>query len=143
VGTRKRATPETVQSFLDEWAPAVTEQLSTERYARLEKILNVLLLQEKFTLAQLKAKLAQEKPAFVTRLVRQLEREGHLRTGEDGTICWALAPGSFPASYRNEEASTVTPCVEWLPQGRPVPRSSAPRATRQSFISARFSLGST
>ncbi|MCI0462428.1 MAG: hypothetical protein L0Z62_36210 [Gemmataceae bacterium] len=53
--------------------------------------------QDKFTLAQLKAELSQENPAFVTRLVRELEREGHLRAGEDETFSWASARGEFPA----------------------------------------------
>jgi DNA repair protein RadC len=75
----------------------VSEHTSPDRYARLQNVLSVLLLQEKFTLAQLKAKLPKDKPAFVTRLVRQLEREGHLRTGPDGNISWVVAASAFPA----------------------------------------------
>jgi DNA repair protein RadC len=75
----------------------VSRQSSADRYARLENVLGVLRSREAFTLAEVKAKLPQEKPAFVTRLVRELEREGHLRTGEDGTFSWAVAAGDFPA----------------------------------------------
>jgi DNA repair protein RadC len=75
----------------------VPKQSSTARYARLENILNVLLAHDKLTLAQLKALLPQEQPAFVTRLVRQLEREGHLRTGEDGILIWEGEASAFPA----------------------------------------------
>jgi DNA repair protein RadC len=78
-------------------AAAVSQQPPTKRYARLEKLLSILLDQETFTLAQLKANLPQEKPAFVTRVVRQLEREGHVRTGEDGTFSWVVAARGFPA----------------------------------------------
>jgi DNA repair protein RadC len=75
----------------------VAQHSSTDRYVRLENVLRVLLVQEKWTRAQLKAKLPQEKPAFITRLLRQLEREGHLRTEEDGTFSWVVAAGDFPA----------------------------------------------
>src|SRR5207244_5544910 len=33
----------------------------------------------------------------VTRLVRELKREGHLRAGEEETFSWASAEGEFPA----------------------------------------------
>jgi hypothetical protein len=75
----------------------VSQHSSTDRYARLNNTLSVLLVQEKFTLAQLKAKLPEENPAFVTRLVRQLERENHLRAGADGTFSWAVQARDFPA----------------------------------------------
>jgi DNA repair protein RadC len=75
----------------------VSRQSSTDRYARLANVLSVLRSREEFTLAEAKAELPQEKPAFVTRLVRALEREGHLRTGEDGTVSWVVAAGDFPA----------------------------------------------
>ncbi len=75
----------------------MSQQLATTRYARLEMVLSVLLAQERFTLAQMKAKRPQEQPAFVTRVVRQLAREGHLRTGEDGAFSWAVASRDFPA----------------------------------------------
>ena len=75
----------------------MSQRSSTARYARLENVLKVLRAQQKFTLADVKAQLAQEQPAFVTRLVYQLEREGHLRRGEDRTFSWLLAASDFPA----------------------------------------------
>jgi DNA repair protein RadC len=75
----------------------VSQQSTAARYTRLENVLKVLGAQEKFTLAQVKALLPQERPAFVTRLVRQLEREGHLRSGEGGDFTWTAAAGDFPA----------------------------------------------
>jgi hypothetical protein len=47
----------------------VSQQSSADRCARLKNVLSVLIVQEKFTLAQVKAKVPQEKPGFVTRLV--------------------------------------------------------------------------
>jgi DNA repair protein RadC len=75
----------------------VSKQSTAERFARLENVLRVLLLREQFTRAQLKANLPQEKPAFVTRLLRQLEREGYLRRDEARTFSWVIAAGDFPA----------------------------------------------
>jgi DNA repair protein RadC len=75
----------------------VSQESAAVRYARLEHVLGVLRAQETFTRAEVKAKLPQENPGFVTRLVRQLEREGHLRAGEDGTFTWVGAAGDFPA----------------------------------------------
>ena len=75
----------------------MSQPSSADRYARLENVLNALRAQEQFTLAQVKAQLPQEQPAFVTRLVRQLEREGHLRTGEDGTVAWVVGARDFAA----------------------------------------------
>jgi DNA repair protein RadC len=76
---------------------AVSRQTSADRYARLENVLTILRSQEKFTLAQATAKLPQEHPAFVTRLVHQVEREGHLRIGADGTFSWVVEARAFPA----------------------------------------------
>ncbi len=78
-------------------AAAVSQHSPTKRYARLANVLSILRAQERFTLAQMKAQLPHEHPAFVTRLVRQLVREGHLRAGEDGTFSWVLAAADFPA----------------------------------------------
>jgi DNA repair protein RadC len=75
----------------------VFQQSSPDRYVRLENVLSILRAQEKFSLAQVKAKLPQEIPAFVTRLVHQLEREGHLRRSDDGTYSWVVAARDFPA----------------------------------------------
>jgi len=74
----------------------VSQRISPNRYTRLELVLSVLLAHEKFTLADLKATLPLEKPAFITRVVRQLEREGHVRVGEDGTFSWVGSATDFP-----------------------------------------------
>jgi DNA repair protein RadC len=76
---------------------AVSQPSSTDRYFRLENVLLALLAQERFTLADLKGKLPQENPAFVTRLVHQLEREGNLRRSDDGTFSWMVPAHDFPA----------------------------------------------
>jgi DNA repair protein RadC len=69
-----------------------------DRYRRLNDLLSILLALERFSLAQLREKCPQENPAFVTRLVRQLEREGHLRAGADDTFTWAAPACDFPAA---------------------------------------------
>jgi DNA repair protein RadC len=74
----------------------MTDSLPLQRLARIKLALNALLVQEKFTLHQLKERLPDENPGYVTRLVRQLEREGHLR-GDDGTYSWTCEIGEFPA----------------------------------------------
>jgi DNA repair protein RadC len=67
------------------------------RSTRIHETLNVLLVHEKFTLAQVKQELPEEMPAYVTRLVRQLEREGHLRA-DDGFYSWTCGLSEFPAA---------------------------------------------
>jgi DNA repair protein RadC len=74
----------------------VARRDAADRYARLEKVVQVLRGEETFTLAQAKAKLPQERPAYVTRVAHQLEREGHLRRGKDRTFSW-VAGRDFPA----------------------------------------------
>jgi DNA repair protein RadC len=66
------------------------------RSDRIQLALNALLVQEKFTLAHLKERLAGEKPAYLTRLVHQLEREGLLRR-DDGIYSWTCDLSDFPA----------------------------------------------
>jgi DNA repair protein RadC len=75
----------------------VSRSSAANRYARIENVLGVLRAHDSFTLAQLKAKVPQERPAFVTRVVRQLMREGYLRADEGGTFSWAVAACDFPA----------------------------------------------
>jgi DNA repair protein RadC len=66
------------------------------RLARIHETLKTLLVQEEFTLNEMKQRLPGEKPAYVTRIVRQLQREGHLRVS-DGLYSWTCALGDFPA----------------------------------------------
>jgi DNA repair protein RadC len=70
-------------------APAV-------RFDRIYEAVKVLLVQEKFTLTQMKERLPLEIPGYVTQLVHQLEREGHLRDN-DGEYSWTCELGDFPA----------------------------------------------
>jgi hypothetical protein len=57
------------------------------RFDRLHEALKVLLVQERFTLTQIKERLPHETPGYITQLVHQLEREGHLRDS-DGVYSW-------------------------------------------------------
>jgi DNA repair protein RadC len=66
------------------------------RFDRLNEALKVLLVQETFTLPQMKERLPQEIPAYVTLLVHQLEREGHLRD-QAGVYSWTCELSDFPA----------------------------------------------
>jgi DNA repair protein RadC len=66
------------------------------RFERISQALKVLLVQEKFTLPQMKERLPQEIPGYVTRLVHQLEREGHLCRDND-VYSWTRELGDFPA----------------------------------------------
>jgi DNA repair protein RadC len=59
-------------------------------------VLNMLLAQQSLTLRALKEQLPEEKPAFVTRLVRELQRDGHVRDQGGGTFSWVTAPQDFP-----------------------------------------------
>jgi DNA repair protein RadC len=66
------------------------------RYARLHETLNALLVHEKFTLSEVKQRLAGENPGYITRMVHQLEREGHLRR-DDGAYSWTCELSHFAA----------------------------------------------
>ena len=66
------------------------------RSARIQQTLNALLVQEKFTLSELRQRVPGEQPGYVTRIVHQLERDGHLRA-EDGSYCWTCELADFPA----------------------------------------------
>jgi DNA repair protein RadC len=66
------------------------------RFERLYEAIKVLLVQERFTLPQMKERLPHELPAYVTRLVHQLEQEGHLRD-HGGEYSWTCELGDFPA----------------------------------------------
>ncbi len=66
------------------------------RFDRLHEALKVLLVQESFTLNQVKERLPHEIPGYLTQLVHQLEREGHLRDS-DGVYSWTCELNDFPA----------------------------------------------
>lgn len=67
-----------------------------QRSARMRQTLAALLVAESFTLPEAKARVPGEKPAYVTRLVHQLTRDGRLREA-DGTYSWVGATGAFAA----------------------------------------------
>ncbi len=69
---------------------------SQERVNRLRTALDACLVCERFSLNQLKESLPHENPGFVTLLVHQLQRDGHLATVE-GVYRWTSDPQSFPA----------------------------------------------
>jgi DNA repair protein RadC len=66
------------------------------RFDRIYEALKVLLVQETFTLPEMKERLPHEIPGYVTRLVHQLEREGRLRDN-DGVYSWTCELSDFPA----------------------------------------------
>lgn len=74
----------------------MTHPKRPQRFDRIHEALKALLIQEKFTLTQMKERLRGEKPGYVTRMVHQLEREGHLRR-DDGGYSWTCEPCDFPA----------------------------------------------
>jgi len=78
----------------------------------------VLLVQERFTLPEMKERLPGEKPAYVTRLVHQLEQEGHLR-GDDGTYSWTCELADFPAQAWVEAQVHGTRLPETPAEDRP------------------------
>jgi hypothetical protein len=63
---------------------------------RLYEALKVLLVQESFTLPEMKERLPHEIPGYVTQVVHQLEREGHLRDN-GGVYSWTCELSDFPA----------------------------------------------
>src|SRR5258708_7470098 len=70
--------------------------IQPERLARIDEALKEFLVQERFTLSEMKERLLGENPGYVTRMVNQLEREGHLRR-EGGVYSWTCDLGEFPA----------------------------------------------
>jgi DNA repair protein RadC len=66
------------------------------RFDRLYEALKVLLVQERFTLTQMKERLPDEIPGYITQLVHQLQREGHLRD-QAGEYSWTCELSDFPA----------------------------------------------
>jgi DNA repair protein RadC len=73
-----------------------TDAARPARFDRLYEALKVLLVQESFTLSQMKERLSHEIPGYVTQVVHQLDREGHLRDN-DGVYCWTCELSEFQA----------------------------------------------
>jgi DNA repair protein RadC len=74
----------------------VPNEDQADRRARLQKVLEALLPQASFTIRQLKEVVTFEQPAFVTRVVHELERDGFLREGDGGTFRWVNGTGFAP-----------------------------------------------
>jgi DNA repair protein RadC len=66
----------------------------------------------------MKDRLSGEKPGYVTRLVHQLEREGHLRR-DDGVFSWTCELGNFPAQAWVEARVHGTQLPQTPAQDRP------------------------
>ena len=71
-----------------------------ERYERYERVLAVLLASSEFSLGDAKAACPSEQPVFVTRVVKQLQADGHLQRNGPKTrpmFRWIHDPAQFPA----------------------------------------------
>ena len=62
---------------------SMADSVRPTRVERIYQALKVLLVQETFTLPEMKERLPEEIPGYVTQLVHQLEREGHLYRDND------------------------------------------------------------
>jgi DNA repair protein RadC len=76
---------------------AVPRRSPAERFACLQRILAVLLAQPQFTLKGVRQSLRGESSRLITRLVQDVESEGHLREVDEKTFCWACDVQTFPA----------------------------------------------
>jgi DNA repair protein RadC len=74
---------------------SMADSAQKTRFDRIYQALKVLLVQETFTLPEMKERLPEEIPGYVTQLVHQLEREGHLHRDDD-VYCWTGELGDFP-----------------------------------------------
>lgn len=74
---------------------SMADSSPSKRFERISQALKILLVQEKFTLPEMKERLPEEIPGYVTQLVHQLEREGHLYR-EDDVYSWTGELGDFP-----------------------------------------------
>jgi DNA repair protein RadC len=72
-------------------------QSQADRFARLQKVLSILLTQQQFTLEHVRQSLSGESPRLLTRVIRDLLSDGHLREIGDHTFCWACDVKEFPA----------------------------------------------
>jgi DNA repair protein RadC len=90
-----------------------------DRSARLRTALDALLVAQRFTLAEVRANLAHETPAFLTRLVRQLVREGHLSEESAEAYCWAGDPQAFPAQAWLQGKLSAVPMTQTPAADRP------------------------
>jgi DNA repair protein RadC len=96
----------------------MADALPPQRFARIHEALRELLVQEKFTLPEIKVRMPGENPAYVTRLVHQLVQEGHLR-GDDGVYSWTCEVFDFPVHAWVEAQVRGTQLLETPAEDRP------------------------
>ncbi len=99
---------------------AAPRHSEVDRFARLQRILSILLAQQEFTLERVRQSLTDESPRLVKRILRDLESEDHLRKVDDKTFCWACDVQSFPAQGWLEKKVYTT-------QLRQTPAADRPR----------------
>ena len=66
-----------------------------ERYAQYHRFLSALCKRERFSVQDIQGELTDMWPAFVTRLIRELAREGHLCETEKGAFEWVRSRDEF------------------------------------------------
>jgi DNA repair protein RadC len=101
----------------------MANSLRPKRFTRIHAALKALLVQERFTLNQMKERLPGERPGYVTRMVHQLEREGHLRR-DNGVYFWTCELGDFP----------VQAWVEAQVHGTQLPQTPAEDRPRERLL---------
>ena len=72
-------------------------QSKIDRFTRLQKILAALLTQQEFTFKEVRHNLSEESPRLISRLIHDLQADGHVRAVDDVTFSWTCAVESFPA----------------------------------------------
>jgi DNA repair protein RadC len=117
------------RSIIYESDNAMADAARPARFDRVFETVKVLLVQERFTLPEMKERLPQEIPGYVTRLVHQLEREGYLCDTE-GMYSWTCELSDFPAQSWVEAQVHGTQVSEMPEEDRPRERLLAHGASR-------------
>src|SRR5438105_14639867 len=94
-------------------------QSQADRLARLQRILSAVLAEQRFTLQQVRQLLPTESPRMISRLVRDLESEGHVQEAEDEAFCWTCNTQDFPAQCWLEKKVYTTQLLETPAADRP------------------------
>ena len=98
---------------------AVQRQSQADRFARLEKVLSILRAHHEFTLHGVRQCIPGESPRYITRIVRDLESEGHLRELDDDAFCWARDVQEFPVQSWLEKRIHTTQLAQTPAADRP------------------------
>src|SRR5947209_6711913 len=80
-----------------DFSTAVPRLSPADRFARLQRVLSILLTQQEFTIDGVCQDLPGENLRLATRVVRDLESEGHLREVDQEKFRWNCDVQSFPA----------------------------------------------